>query len=751
MKNLLIILFLISISMSAFSQNLDFEKRAINDTAALDLAMNNLANRYLDYTKAEGISIGDRERLRYEMIAGRNEDAIQTIRNIRAGNTSEGHLTYSQYELYLKAKIQQNKSGENFQDSYRSVFSQYIKKCTDIMASTITVNFTTYDGVAQFTDDFHAKYAGVPEETLTADEAKSILNAYFLYHVYSLTEPIIFEETERDENDRYLIEESLIISARDSAEISVITVRKRNIAALPAILIFTIYADNSNKNQAMIAASKGYVGVIANSRGKRKSTNAIEPYKHEYKDVYETIDWISKQSWCNGKVAMYGGSYNGFSQWASMKEKVHPALKTIIPSVSAAPGLDVPMENNIFHNFPYKWIPFVTNNKLLDNGANFDAARWNRMQNTWYTNGLAYNKMDSIDGVPNPLFQEWISHPTYDSYWQAFIPYKEEFAHIDIPILTTTGYYDDGQRGAMYYYLEHLKYNPTTEHYLLLGPYDHFGAQTESSANLRGYEIDSVANLKIQTGLAFEWFDYILKGKKKPILLKDKVNFQVMGENKWLHRPTLAEMSNDSLVFYLSSNEKDSSFQLTKKMNKEVEPIQLSIDLADRSTPNNADYYPWPIIKDNINLKDGLVFKTNAFQEEVVINGSFTGEFKVSTNKQDFDYSINLYELLADGSYFHLSYIIGRASHAKSIEERELLTPNKVTTLTFNNTRIISKKIAVGSRLIAVINGNKNPNSQINYGSGKEVSLENLEDADEPIIINFHPESKLRIPLWREP
>lgn len=70
--------------MSAFSQNLDFEKRAINDTAALDLAMNNLANRYLEYTKAEGLNIGDRELLRYEMIAGHNEDAIQTIRNIRA-------------------------------------------------------------------------------------------------------------------------------------------------------------------------------------------------------------------------------------------------------------------------------------------------------------------------------------------------------------------------------------------------------------------------------------------------------------------------------------------------------------------------------------------------------------------------------------------------------------------------------------------------------------------------------------------
>ncbi len=95
-------------------------------------------------------------------------------------------------------------------------------------------------------------------------------------------------------------------------------------------------------------------------------------------------------------------------------------------------------------------------------------------------------------------FQEWISHPSYDAYWQNMIPYKDEFSHINIPILSTTGYYDDGQRGAMYYYLEHLKYNPKAEHYLLIGPYDHWGAQFASNPNLRGYQIDDVAQINIK-------------------------------------------------------------------------------------------------------------------------------------------------------------------------------------------------------------------------------------------------------------
>ena len=134
------------------------------------------------------------------------------------------------------------------------------------------------------------------------------------------------------------------------------------------------------------------------------------------------------------------------------------------------------------------------------------------------------------------------------------IPYKGEFSHINIPILSTTGDYDDGQRGAMYYYLEHLKYNPEAEHYLLIGPYDHWGAQFASSANLRGYQLDEVAHIKIRQELAYDWFDYILKDGEKPSVFKNKVNFQVMGANKWINKPSISEMNNDTLVFYLSPN-----------------------------------------------------------------------------------------------------------------------------------------------------------------------------------------------------
>ena len=55
------------------------------------------------------------------------------------------------------------------------------------------------------------------------------------------------------------------------------------------------------------------------------------------------------------------------------------------------------------------------------------------------------------------------------------VPYKSDFAHIDIPVLTITGYYDDGQISALQYLKQHLAYGRNPEHYLVIGPYDHAG------------------------------------------------------------------------------------------------------------------------------------------------------------------------------------------------------------------------------------------------------------------------------------
>ncbi len=731
-------------------QELKIEKAALSDIVSVANEMQKLAINMQQQSKTGVLKIAANDRFRIELLAGDYEASIHTIESLRKNSAlNNGHPNFMPYELFAKAKIMQSEYGETFGAAYKAVFSAYIAKCNDEQAYTAKIVFTTYDAVAQFKNAFETNYNKISGSTLTPDQALVLLKSYFLFRVYTLTEAIVFRQLEEDEHSRYILREEVIVSPQDGAELSVITARKKNAEPMPAILLFTIYTDASNYDQAVLAASKGYVGVVANSRGKRLSKDAVDPLKHEYKDVYAVIDWISKQDWSNHKVGMYGGSYDGFTQWACMKEKVHPALKTIIPSVSIAPGVNYPMENNVFFNFPYKWIQYATSNKYLDEAANSDYKMWNDLENKWFVSGKAFNKMDSLEGTSRPLFQEWISHPSFDSYWQNMIPYQYDFSHIDIPILTTTGYYDDSQGGAIYYYSEHLKYNPKADHYLLIGPYDHWGAQFASDANLRGYQIDDTAQVNIRQGLAYDWFDYIFKGGEKPSILKDKVNFQVMGDNTWLSKPNLTEMSNDSLVFYLGTTKADNHYELMNEPEAGTSAI-LDIDLSDRTKMYNEDYYPWPIIKDSINLNDGLVFMGKPLKSEAIMSGSFAGDLYVTINKLDFDFSVNLFELTADGKYFQLSNYIGRASYAKNSEERELVIPNKLTHIRFDNTHIICKKIPKGSRLVAIINGNKNASAQINYGTGKDVSSESIVDAQVPLTLKIMAGSKIFIPVWNQ-
>jgi putative CocE/NonD family hydrolase len=383
----------------------------------------------------------------------------------------------------------------------------------------------------------------------------------------------------------------------------------------------------------------------------------------------------------------------------------------------------------------------------------------------WYEKGVAYNAMDSLDGLPNPQFNERLLHPTIDAYWQSMIPYKADFAHINIPVLATTGYYDGGQIGTQYYLREHTKYNTNAEHYLVIGPYTHFGAQAKPDTHIFGYDIDPVAQIDI-TELIFDWFDYILKGKPKPDLLQDKINYQVMGANTWGHAPSLEHMASDTLVYYLSNQRSGVAFASlfgTGNNGKDVHyslseaPVDLNgyleqtIDFSDRSnlTWNSSGWRN--IVADSLMVGNGFSLVTEPFDSDFELNGSFGGEISVAINKKDFDYNVLLFEQTREGKFFALALpYVGRASYVLDRENRQLLTPNKKTKLPFGIVRMTSKKISKGSRLVVVVNGIKSPFSEINYGTGKNVSEETIKDAEEPLVIKWFGESYLEIPVKRD-
>jgi putative CocE/NonD family hydrolase len=552
----------------------------------------------------------------------------------------------------------------------------------------------------------------------------------------------------------YDIQDKILIKTRDGATVSGMLVQRKNISEkLPTVLQFTIYV-RPERDLASLKeiADRGYVAMIAYTRGKYLSPDAIAPYEHDGKDACDVIDWIAHQPWSDGAVGMFGGSYNGFTQWAAAKS-LHPALKTIVPYVANRPGMGLPMENNIFINPNYQWAFYVGNNKTLDNAVNDDRERFRKMQSGWWDSGTAYRDIDKHDSEPNPMLRRWLQHPAYDDYWQAMAPYKGDFAQIRIPALSVDGYFNDSQVSGLNYLREHMRYLPSAEHYLIIGPYGHFGAQRGGEKTINGMEVPAAALIDTKA-ITYQWLDYILKQGPKPSILKDKINYQVMGTEEWRSAPSLEAMSKQTLKLYLdgtplAAGTKNGPRRLSAGTPAKSSFLQQLIDFKDRKTFNN-DYYPGTIISDAIDTSSGFIFVSEPFDEPVLYNGAFGGQIVARINKRDFDVGVTLYELQPDGKYFHLSYVINRASYAKDPGRRTLLTPGKIERIPLGMNKVASKRLGKGSRLVVYLNVNKNPFSQLNYGTGQDVSDETIADAKVKLKVEWSNRSYITVPLLRE-
>lgn len=647
------------------------------------------------------------------------------------------------YDIYVHAREIEAADRVQFAPALAQSFQEVVPRLNDPEAYAISWSFEAPPPVALEALQWQFDRLR-PKGAVTLAEAVDLIWAYFSFNAYQSFRPLVDSLVAADYRRRYTTEKDVLIRTPDGASISAMVVRPRNDAkVLPTLLEFTIYV--YPQNNAMECAAHGYVGVVAYARGKSKSADKAVPFEHDGDDARSVIEWIAKQPWSDGRVGMYGEDYSGFSQWAAAK-RLPPALKAIATSASTAPGIDLPKEGNIFLNSAYRWVRFVTDTKALDEEIYREDAHWRWLDQTWYTSGKPYWDLVHIYGKPNANFRRWLGHPSYDGYWQKMIPYREDFAQINIPVLTTTGYYDSNEEGALYYLTEHYRYNPKADQTLLIGPYDDVAIQRGPLSVLQGYQVDSAALIDIHE-LRYQWFDYILKGGAKPTVLQDRINYEVMGANTWEHAPSLAAMANGSLRFYLDPNPSSEANRLAAKISSNTAFLRQTVNLADRS---DAAWMPTSdLISKSLPIHNGMTFVSDPLPQAIEVNGLFSGLLDFTANKMDMDITIALYERLASGEYLRLfdpPYTF-RASYAQDRSHRHLLKAGERQQLSFRSERLTSRRFQAGSRLVMILGINKRPDEQINYGTGQDVSDESIADANIPLKIRWYGSSYINIPV----
>jgi putative CocE/NonD family hydrolase len=487
---------------------------------------------------------------------------------------------------------------------------------------------------------------------------------------------------------------------------------------------------------------------VAFTRTDGQGAHRIAPYQHDGDDARAVINWIAKQPWSDGRVGMYGEGYGGFTPWAAAK-RLPSALKAIATSAARAPGINVPMDGNIFQNSAYRWSLHVTNSKASDGPRDHDDARWRELDQKWYRSGRRYRDMGRLFGTPNPIFIRWLNHPSYDRYWQKMVPYREEFARINIPVLTTTGYFADSEPGDLYYFTQHHRYNPHADHTLLIGPYADGSMQHGPLATLHDYPVDSAAQVDLRE-LRYQWFDHVFKRGATPSLLKDGVNYELMGANEWRHVASLQAMGQRAQRFYLDAAASGNAIhRLLQHKKTKTGFLQQTVSLADRSDAGWTP--PTELLGKGAAAHNGETFVSEPLTRAAEFSGLFSGQLDFTVNKMDMDLYISLYELLPSGDYVRLfgpAYEF-RASYAQDRVHRHLLKAGERQTLKFESERIMSRQLQTGSRLVMVLGINKRPDREINYGAGNDVSEESLADGKIPLKIRWYGDSYIDIPVRR--
>jgi putative CocE/NonD family hydrolase len=480
---------------------------------------------------------------------------------------------------------------------------------------------------------------------------------------------------------------------RDGTVLRADVYRPRTNDPVPVILMRTQYG----KSGAQVEphryqppdwfASHCYLVVIQDVRGQGSSDGTFSEFTHDMDDGYDSVEWAAGLPGSNGQVGMYGSSYVGATQWLAAVT-APPHLVTIVPANTASDYYDGwTYEGGEFRlAFVQPWaIDSIAlsaarnrhDQAVVDEltAAAADPTRWMN-----YRPFKELPPLQPQNPAVAPWYFDWIRHSTRDDFW-AKVSIRDRYASVRVPVLDFEGWYDAFLAGGIENFAGMVARGGTQaargNQRLVIGPWDHinWGRPDSHPAPLL-HDIGAVGDSPIND-VMLAWFDHFLKGQDNGVETGPRVDYFVMGADKWKSAPNWPLPQTQWTTFYLSSagGIEDRKGELISSAPSAQPPDTYTYDpafpapsLGGHSCCGAQSGPQGPFDQTPVEQRsDVLVYDTAPLEHDTEITGPVSVRLWAKSSATDTDFTAKLTVAKPDGRVINLNSGILRSAFRDSL------------------------------------------------------------------------------------
>lgn len=541
---------------------------------------------------------------------------------------------------------------------------------------------------------------------------------------------------------KFKVDTALKMTTRDGAVLVQDIVRPDAPGKFPVILVRTPYGRGASAVEGGFYASRGYVFVVQDCRGRGDSTGKWDPFIFERKDGYDAVQWAAKQDWSDGNVGMIGGSYGGFVQWAAAVENP-PALKCIVPQVSPSDAmLNLPYDNGAFFLYGAVWWAKIVSSRTIDLSSFMS-----KLPNPEKLSTLPLSKLDSaVLGKKVPFYADWLKR-SKSSDWKGF-NYEDDLKNVKIPALHISGWWDGDEIGTMVNW-QIMRSLGRKNQWLVYGPWTHLFNSTSKVGDI-DFGPSAIIDLD---SVYLRWFDTWLKHKDVKLSNQPHVRAFITGANKWVESTDWPIADSTPMKLYLSASGAVEGSSSTGRLLPRPPAIQAPSKF--RYDPHNATIadaflHPDPD-KASLNPKIGkkekglVLFKSEPFKKATSIGGPIVLDLRFSTSAHDTDFYVNLLDEDEKGHFSAMGQAGKiRCSYRDGLNKQVALKPGKIYGV---NIRLwdTAHEFAQGHRICIVMTSTEFPMFARNLGTIEPIATATrMEVQDQKIFHDQKNPSSLR-------